>query len=108
MEKASRDPSYLIDGRQEQAFVGLRRLVEAANFSHKLQRSRSNLFVGNGRIEVEKRLDIPAHQHDLRITVEFEGRVVDVGTLPILRNLFGDFSSAEIQNARASANFAGE
>src|SRR5258708_24852341 len=36
-EKTSRNPGYFIDRSQEQAFVCLRRPVEAADFSHELQ-----------------------------------------------------------------------
>jgi len=40
------------------AFDGL---LKTGDFSHELKRSRSNLFVGNGRIEVEEVFDISAH-----------------------------------------------
>src|ERR1022692_1214501 len=61
MEKASRDRGYFIDGSQERNFVGLRRFVKASDFSDELQRSRSNLFGIDWRIEVEKCFDISAH-----------------------------------------------
>src|ERR1700686_4901478 len=60
-EKTTRDAGYLIDGSQKRGFVRLRRLVKPADLSHKLKRSRSNLFVGDWRIEIEKNLDISAH-----------------------------------------------
>jgi hypothetical protein len=60
-KKTSRDPGYFIDCGQERAFVGLRRFVEAADFSHELKRSGTNLFACDWRIEIEKDFDIPAH-----------------------------------------------
>src|SRR5260370_24097505 len=60
-KKTSRDPCYFIDGGHERAFVCLRRLVEAADFSHELQRRGTNLFDSDRRIEIEKDFDIPAH-----------------------------------------------
>jgi hypothetical protein len=41
--------------------------VKPADFSHELQRGRTNLFVGDRRIEVEKNFDVPAHSIDLKI-----------------------------------------
>jgi hypothetical protein len=61
MEKASRDRGYFIDRSQERGFVRLRRFVKARDFSHELERSSSNLFVSDGRIEIEEGFDIPAH-----------------------------------------------
>jgi hypothetical protein len=52
----------MIDCRQERALVGLRRLIETADLSHKLKRSSSNLFLSDWRIEVEESFDIPAHR----------------------------------------------
>src|ERR1700724_2738050 len=53
-EKTTRDAGYLIDGSQKRGLVRLRWLVKPADFSHELKRSRSNLFVGDWRIEIEK------------------------------------------------------
>src|SRR5208337_367745 len=61
LEKTSRDAGDFIDRGEERGFVRLRRLVETGDFSHELKRSRSHLFVGNGRIEVEEGFDVPAH-----------------------------------------------
>jgi hypothetical protein len=61
MKKPSRDIGYFVDSGHKRGFIYLRRFVEARDFSHELERSSSNLFVSDGRIEVEKRFDIPAH-----------------------------------------------
>src|SRR5208283_4640359 len=61
MEKTRRDGGDFIDRGEERSFVCFRRLVETCDFSHELKRSRPNLLVGNGRIEVEEGFDIPAH-----------------------------------------------
>src|SRR3974377_903749 len=52
-KKASRDVGNLIDCSQERVFVCLRRFVETADFSHELERSSSNFFRSDRRIEVE-------------------------------------------------------
>src|SRR6266404_1939317 len=64
-EKSLRDAGYFIDCRQKRGFICLRRFVEAADFSHELERSRSNLFVSDRRIEVEKGFDVSAHGREL-------------------------------------------
>src|SRR4030088_3115654 len=61
MQKTSRDRGDFIDCAQERRFVRLRWLVKAADFSHELERSSSNLVSSDGRIEVEEGFDIPAH-----------------------------------------------
>jgi len=61
MKKASRYLSYLIDRGHEPAFVRLRGFVEATDFPHELKRGRTNFFGGDGRIEIKKNLDVPAH-----------------------------------------------
>ena len=43
-------------------FVGLGRLVEAADLAHELERGGANLLVGYGRIEVEEHFDVAAHR----------------------------------------------
>jgi hypothetical protein len=48
-----RDSRDLIDRRLEGRRVGLRWFMEAADFSHELERRRPNLFVGDARIEIE-------------------------------------------------------
>ena len=59
-KKTSRDPCYFIDCGYKRGFVCLRRLVEAADFSHELQRRGTNLFGSDRRIEIDKDFDIPA------------------------------------------------
>jgi len=44
-----------------------RRFVKTADFSHELERSSSNLFGGDGWIEIEEGFDIPAHHYDLKV-----------------------------------------
>src|ERR1700677_3477674 len=61
MQQTGRDRSYFVDGSQERSFVGLRRFVKAADLSHELQRSGSNLLGVDRRIEVEQGFDISAH-----------------------------------------------
>jgi hypothetical protein len=61
MQKTSRDRGDFIDCTQERGFIRLRRFVKAADFSHELERSSSNLVGSDGRIEVEEGFDIPAH-----------------------------------------------
>jgi hypothetical protein len=68
MNETTRDLGYFIDSSLERGLVCLRRFVKAADFSHELERSILNLFGGYGRIKIEKRLDIPAHSHDLSET----------------------------------------
>src|SRR5665811_2191865 len=41
--------------------VGLRRLVEAGELAHELQRGGVDFILGRGRFEIEQRLDVPAH-----------------------------------------------
>jgi hypothetical protein len=61
MEKAGRNGGYVIDGREKRGFVCFGWLVKAADLSHELKRSGSNLVGGNRGIEVKESLDIPAH-----------------------------------------------
>ncbi len=51
----------VIHGLREGRFVGLGWLVEAAQLAHELQGSRTDLIFRGGRLEVEQRLDAPAH-----------------------------------------------
>jgi hypothetical protein len=60
-EKARRDVGYFIDSSQERRLICIRRFVKTADLSYKLERSGLNLFGGDGRIEIEKGFDIPAH-----------------------------------------------
>ncbi len=60
-EQTSRDTGDFIDCSQERSFVCFGRFVKAADFSYELERSSPNLLGSDGRIEVEKGFDIPAH-----------------------------------------------
>jgi hypothetical protein len=62
-EKPGRNAGDFIDCREEDVFVRFRGLIETADFSHELERGCTNLFVGDGRIEVEQSLDISAHDN---------------------------------------------
>jgi hypothetical protein len=44
-------------------FIGKRGLVEAAYFTDKLKRSSMDFRVRGGRLEIEKRSNIPTHAH---------------------------------------------
>jgi hypothetical protein len=66
-EKTGRHAGYFIDCSQPRALVCLRWFVKTADFPHELERSSSNLFGGDGRIEIEKGFDIPAHHFDLKV-----------------------------------------
>ena len=52
---------YIIDSSQERSLIGPRRFAKTADFSHELERGSLNLCCGDGRIKVEKCLDVPAH-----------------------------------------------
>jgi hypothetical protein len=54
-----------LDRGLKRFFVGLRRFVETGDFADELERRRTHLFWGDGRIKIEKRFDIPAHGFDL-------------------------------------------
>src|SRR5262249_9670905 len=61
IEKSSRGFSYFVNGVVERILVGLRRLIEPADLSDELKRSRPDLFRSDRRFEVEKGFDISAH-----------------------------------------------
>jgi hypothetical protein len=61
MQQAQRNGGDFFDGGMKDLFVGLRRFIEAADFSYELQRSRANFFFRDRRREVEKRFDVSAH-----------------------------------------------
>jgi hypothetical protein len=61
MKKAARNVAHLIDCSQERRLVCVRRLVKSANLSHELKRCGVYFFGSDGRIEVEKGFDVPAH-----------------------------------------------
>ena len=64
VEKTRRYRRDFIHRRQKARFVHFRRFVNSTYLSHELQRRRPNLFRGNGRLEVEQRLDVSAHGMD--------------------------------------------
>src|SRR6516164_9593571 len=59
-EKPSGYVRNFVDRRKERLFVWLRRFVKACDFSHKLERSGSDLFGRDRWLEVEEDFDIPA------------------------------------------------
>jgi hypothetical protein len=61
LNQPHRDRSYIVDRSEECRFVRFRRLVETGNFSDELQRCSADFVVGDGRIEIEKRLNVSAH-----------------------------------------------
>lgn len=64
-EKTSGNAGDFLDSGEKGVLVGVGRFGEAADLPHELERSRTNLFIGNGRIEVEQSLDIPAHDFNV-------------------------------------------
>jgi len=60
-QEPPRDPRDVVDGRIEGGLVRLRGLVEAADLPHELQRGVMDLVLGDWRLEVEQRPDVPAH-----------------------------------------------
>src|ERR1700720_2631252 len=52
---------YLRHGAVEGLRIGLRRLVEAGQLSHELQRGGVDFVLGRGRFKIEQRLDVAAH-----------------------------------------------
>src|ERR1017187_3095438 len=60
-EKASRNAGDFTDGSVERRFVRLRRLVEAADLSDKLERGCLDFFLSARRVEVEEDFHVPAH-----------------------------------------------
>src|SRR6478736_7898618 len=52
---------HLRDRAVERLGIGLRRLVEAGQFSPELQRGGLDFVLGRGRLEIEQRLDVAAH-----------------------------------------------
>jgi hypothetical protein len=72
-EKARRDVGYFVDSSQERRLIRVRRFVKSADLPHKLKRSGLNLFGSDGRIEIEKGFDIPAHLLYLKLSEFREG-----------------------------------
>jgi hypothetical protein len=69
VEEFSGDCRYLVNGSSERGFVCFRWLIEAADFSHELQRGRTNLIFGHRRREIEENLDISTHGHCLDVSL---------------------------------------
>jgi hypothetical protein len=62
---AARRFSRFLDRGEESVFIRPRRFVEAADFSHKLERCSADLFSVYRRLEIEKSFNVAAHRHDL-------------------------------------------
>ena len=60
-EQSMRDHGDVLDGGEENGFVRLRWLGEAADFPHELQRRGAHLVVRNRWFEVEENFDVSAH-----------------------------------------------
>src|SRR5271157_997988 len=69
-KKTGRDGGYFIDRSEERCFVFPGRLGKTADLAHELKGSGSNLFAGDGRIEVEQRFDVSAHWPNFRLANE--------------------------------------
>src|SRR5579863_124292 len=63
-QAGGRGGNFLYRG-EKGGLVGLRRLVEAADLAHELQRSGVDFLVGDRRIEVEENFDVAAHGMNL-------------------------------------------
>jgi hypothetical protein len=61
MKKVGGNVGYVVHRVLKGRFIALGGLVKAADFSDELERRCPNLFVGDWRLKVEKRFDIPAH-----------------------------------------------
>src|SRR5579871_4190954 len=61
-EQTSGYVGYLTHGSFEGGLIALRRFGKPADLAHELQRGGANLFFSDGRVKVEKWLDVPAHK----------------------------------------------
>src|SRR5271166_363579 len=61
VKEFSGDGRYLLNSSTERGFICPRRLIEAANLAHELQRRRKNFCLGHGWFEIEEGLDISTH-----------------------------------------------
>src|SRR6266550_3779342 len=68
LEQAVRSRGNLVDRAGESCLVRLRRLREAADLAHVLERGVADLLVRGGWLIVVERVDVPAHADILRIT----------------------------------------
>src|SRR6185503_3814523 len=69
VEEFSGGIGYSLDSVIERGFVGIGWLVEAAEFSYKLNCRSANLFFGGGWFEVMQRFDIATHFSLLTISI---------------------------------------
>jgi hypothetical protein len=60
-KQTARNVGDFFDRGLKLGFIKLRGFVEAGNFSDELERSGTDLVIGDGRIEIEKGLNISAH-----------------------------------------------
>ena len=60
-EKTSRNAGNIVHRSVEQCCIPLRRSVESADFSHKLERGSSDFFGSRRGLEIKESLNIPAH-----------------------------------------------
>jgi|ERR1700733_6300125 len=65
MQKTGRQGGDFLHRRQECGFIGFGWFIEACDFSNKLQRSGANLFLRHRWVEIEKCLNISAHEEFL-------------------------------------------
>jgi len=68
VQQVSANRRYLVNSGKERRFIGFRWLVEAAYFSHELQRGPANLVVRHRRFEVEKGFDVSTHKRYLDVS----------------------------------------
>ena len=61
-EQAHGSGGDFVDGGVERFFVGLRWLIEAADFPDELERSGAHFLGSNGRIEIKQWFDVSAHR----------------------------------------------
>src|SRR5262245_8677726 len=62
VQQSAGDLGNFLNRAVERGFVGLGGLVEAADFSHKLERGGANFVFSNGRREIKQVFDISAHK----------------------------------------------
>lgn len=76
MKEARRGTRDLLDGPKKCCFICLCGFMESGDFSHELERRSSNLFLGARRIEIEERLNIPAHTFDFPLTARAAAQIL--------------------------------
>jgi hypothetical protein len=64
-QEAIGDGGNLVNGRLESLLIRFGRLIEARDFSNKLERSGVDFFISDRRIEIEEGSYISAHGHQL-------------------------------------------